>query len=151
MSDLEKFTKPLPEEPGLLGITNLKGVVDALGKQLAPVFDEQRTTWEREGPAAQAAFDATGATLNCIGGNCPVQAEGIVDGRPFYFRARGDEWSLDIGPEDQWHGYGCWRIERDYGSGFDAGWMHKHEALGFIVEGIAEYRARLTPSPSKDS
>lgn len=137
---LDQFTKPLDDGSGLLEITDVAGFLGTLRTNLAPVFDEQKATWEREGPAAQAAFDATGATLKYLGGNCPVQAEGIVDGQPFYFRARGDEWSLDIGPEDQWHGYGCWRIERDYGSGFDAGWMHRHEALGFIVEGIAAYR-----------
>lgn len=32
-----------------------------------------------------------------IGGACPVQAEGTVDGIPFYFRARGNGWSLSIG------------------------------------------------------
>lgn len=138
---LEQFTKPLEGSPGLLEITDIKGFLDTLRTNLAPVFDEQKATWEREGPAAQAAFNATGATLASFGGNCPVQAEGMVDGQTFYFRARGDAWSLDIGPEDTWHGDGAWRIDGDYGSGFDAGWMHKHEALGFMVEGIAAYRA----------
>lgn len=138
---LAQFTAPLEGAPGALEITDIAGFVGALSTQLAPVFDEQKATWEREGPAAQAAFNATGATLTSFGGNCPVQAEGMVDGQTFYFRARGDAWSLDIGPEEQWHGFGCWRIERDYGEWPDAGWMPKHEALGFIVDGIAEYRS----------
>ena len=29
-------------------------------------------------------------------GACPVQAEGTVDGLPFYFRARGGEWTLSV-------------------------------------------------------
>lgn len=29
-------------------------------------------------------------------GNCPVQAEGTIDGFPFYFRARGGSWKLSI-------------------------------------------------------
>ncbi len=33
-----------------------------------------------------------------LGGACPVQAEGTIDGHPFYFRFRGDEWSLTIAP-----------------------------------------------------
>lgn len=113
-----------------------------IGKALGPFFEEQRAVWEREGPAAIAAFDATGATLDTIGGNCPVQAEGMVDGQPFYFRARGAHWSLDVGPVETWHGHGCWSIAREYGTWPDAGWMPDHEALGFIVEGIAAYRAR---------
>ena len=32
-----------------------------------------------------------------IGGNCPVQAEGRIDGLPLYFRARSSHWSLGIG------------------------------------------------------
>ena len=33
---------------------------------------------------------------NGPGGNCPVQAEGFIDGLPFYFRSRGSGWSLSI-------------------------------------------------------
>jgi len=32
-----------------------------------------------------------------IGGYCPVQAEGTVDGVPFYFRARHQRWQFAIG------------------------------------------------------
>jgi len=34
-------------------------------------------------------------------GSFPVQAEGYVDGRPFYFRARGGMWSLEVGRNNQ--------------------------------------------------
>jgi hypothetical protein len=30
------------------------------------------------------------------GGQCPVQAEGKINGLPFYFRSRGVSWSLSI-------------------------------------------------------
>ena len=30
------------------------------------------------------------------GGTCPVQAEGRINGLPFYFRSRGGIWSLSI-------------------------------------------------------
>lgn len=33
-----------------------------------------------------------------LGGACPVQADGAIDGHPFYFRYRGDQWSLTIAP-----------------------------------------------------
>jgi hypothetical protein len=29
-------------------------------------------------------------------GTCPVQAEGKINGLPFYFRSRGNNWSLSI-------------------------------------------------------
>lgn len=31
-----------------------------------------------------------------IGGNCPLQAEGKISGKPFYFRARGIRWQFAI-------------------------------------------------------
>ena len=31
--------------------------------------------------------------IDWCGGNCPVQAEGKINGKPFYFRARGECWS----------------------------------------------------------
>lgn len=29
-------------------------------------------------------------------GKCPVQAEGTINGREFYFRSRGEHWSLAV-------------------------------------------------------
>lgn len=74
-----------------------------------------------------------------LGGNCPVQAEGEIDGAPFYFRARGDSWRLEIrpidgGPEP------TWQYEEGYGSGFDAGWMPSHIALQCLLQAAALYR-----------
>ena len=39
---------------------------------------------------------------------CPLQIEGTIDGVSFYFRARGESWSIRIGGNDpvdapQWH------------------------------------------------
>ena len=84
------------------------------------------------------------ATLDWIGGNCPVQAEGTVDGNAFYFRARGGNWQFhvaktnaDIFDDDMFY------MDRDYGEGpYDAGWMHVDEALGFIREAITAYRTQ---------
>lgn len=133
--------EPTTPLPGIVEIKDVKGFVDALGKHLAPVFAEQKATWEREGPAAMAAFEATGAVLDHIGGNCPVQAEGTVDGQHFYFRARYDEWQFHVAAtKAEIFDNPTFLIERTYGSGFDAGWMPEHEALGFIVASIAEFR-----------
>jgi hypothetical protein len=37
--------------------------------------------------------------LEEISGYCPVQAEGTVNGYPFYFRSRHQHWALYIGPK----------------------------------------------------
>ncbi len=80
---------------------------------------------------------AVDVVIATIGGNCPVQAEGTVNGRPFYFRARGDSWSLSIGgdpvrdPE--------WEHEEWYGVWPAAGWMPEEEALAFIHGTAARY------------
>lgn len=60
-----------------------------------------------------------------IWGNMPVQAEGTVDGKPFYFRARRDFWEIEVGPEDAVER----RVERDYAN---AGWMSQDEARQII-------------------
>lgn len=76
--------------------------------------------------------------IRWIGGNCPVQAEGTVGGQEFYFRARGDSWSIGIGgdvvldPE--------WGYEEDWGDGpYDAGWMPQHVALQMIGKAVGLY------------
>jgi hypothetical protein len=49
--------------------------------------------------------------IDWLGGMCPAQAVGhLADERPFYFRARHGEWSLEVGPlgagaDDDWHGF----------------------------------------------
>lgn len=39
-------------------------------------------------------------TIECFGGFCPVQGSGKIDDQSWYFRARGQHWSLTIGKED---------------------------------------------------
>lgn len=88
-----------------------------------------------------------------IGGNCPVQAEGTIDGVPFYFRARGDQWSMGIGDDpvgiphpseireeppyvaspDEWYCLCSW------GKWPDAGWMSESEARRLIEWCAEEY------------
>jgi hypothetical protein len=77
--------------------------------------------------------------IDYIGGNCPVQAEGTIDGKPFYFRARGEHWSLGIGGEPI--GEPEWEHCEEYpGELFEAGWMSQDEARGFIEKGVDIYR-----------
>lgn len=81
---------------------------------------------------------AAGVVLHWIGGNCPVQAEGTIDEIPFYFRARGDEWSFSIGQEPV--GHPDWRYTETYGVWPEAGWMEESEALAFINKAVDLYR-----------
>lgn len=74
-------------------------------------------------------------TIDYLGGNCPVQAEGTLDGHPFYFRARGAHWSFGVGAEPV-----CnpdWSYDEPYGDGpYDAGWMTEDEARAFIDKAV---------------
>lgn len=77
-----------------------------------------------------------GATLNWLGGNVPVQAEGFVDGEPFYFRGRDCTIELWVGEVlDE----AAFLFEEEYEG--DAGWIPKDEAILFIKRGIAAWRA----------
>jgi hypothetical protein len=93
--------------------------------------------------------EVTGSIIyDWIGGNCPLQAEGWIDGLKFYFRARGNRWTLDIGGDPLSHP--DWSIEQPYGSEpFAAGWMSEDEAKAFIEYGAAQYRASLKPEGSQ--
>jgi len=68
--------------------------------------------------------------ITLLGGQCPVQAEGTIDGIPFYFRARGARWSFSVGPFS--NRTPDWVHEEDFGTGFDAGWMTPEEAVEAI-------------------
>ena len=84
-----------------------------------------------------------GVELQSLGGNCPVQGLGTVDGLPFYFRARGEHWSFEVTHEggDPPFTDAIWRTEREYDGGeFAAGWMDRAEAVGFIAEAVALFR-----------
>lgn len=76
--------------------------------------------------------------IDWIAGYCPVQAEGKIAGKVFYFRARGNRWSLSIGgdvvlaPE--------WLWSEAYGDApFAAGWMEADEARAFIEAAAARF------------
>lgn len=76
-------------------------------------------------------------TIDYLGGNCPVQGEGTVNGKPFYFRARGEHWTMGIGGDPV--GEPDWYCEEPYGSWPDAGWMPREEAEAFLRSAAARY------------
>ena len=87
--------------------------------------------------------------IDWLGGDCPVQAEGTINGKRFYFRARGNRWRLEVSPDAEGDYLSWpdkpdpWCYEQDYGDGpFDAGWMSEDEARLMIVKGAAQYAAQ---------
>lgn len=81
--------------------------------------------------------------LESLGGQAPVQADGVCHGHPWYFRARGSAWSLEVAgapggevPSGELKP-GDFAIEAGYGFGeFDASYMPENEARWFIVRGL---------------
>ena len=85
--------------------------------------------------------------IDWIGGNCPVQAEGIIDGFMFYFRARGRAWSVEIydGGEEPWTTTQFYSDEP-----YAAGWMSEDEARGFIEKAATWFRVERQPLQDDD-
>lgn len=88
--------------------------------------------------------------IEWLGGNCPVQAEGAINGLPFYFRARGCRWTMEIAASAQtplqylYDGDGeNWFHEEKWGEGpYDAGWMPEDTAREMIVKAAALWAAK---------
>lgn len=86
----------------------------------------------------------TEVIINEIVGNCPVQADGMIDGHEFYFRARGQRWGIWIatGRALDILDPGNWFYEEAYGTEpFAAGWMEESEARAFIEQAAVRWRA----------
>lgn len=82
-----------------------------------------------------------------IGGHCPVQGEGICDGHPWYFRARGERWAIwfaereGADPIDVGFDEAGWSTGGDYGQWPDAGYMPDDVAWSLIEQSIESFRA----------
>lgn len=118
--------------------SDLTKTLEELREAWRPIFDEQRRIEAAECPARLERLRELGVAIEAAGGNCPVQIEGKVDGEEFYFRARGDVWSLGIGGEPV--GTPDWEIKEDYGTWPDAGWMALHEAYDFLIAGCERWQ-----------
>ena len=90
-------------------------------------------------------FDES-VSVETYGGMCPVQVEGTIDGKPFYFRGRHNTISLaiastsfgDIFAEDAWY------YEEVYGDdNFAAGCIPLSEVAEFINKAIKMYKEKL--------
>jgi len=84
-------------------------------------------------------------------GCCPVQAEGTIDGFPFYFRSRWDGWSLCVA--DKMGGDplfdASWMHEEEYPGGGEcgAGYATKEECVEFISKCAKLWAARKVEEP----
>lgn len=75
--------------------------------------------------------------IETIGGLCPVQAEGTIDGKPFYFRARGQRWTIGI--EGEPVGFPAWFYAQPYGEPHEAGYLDSPEATAKAFIQMAAY------------
>lgn len=104
-------------------------------------------------PKLKASFlerIVSGISVSSWGGTCPYQAKGKIDEYPFYFRARGDEWTLEVlvdrenqGEYQDWPESKTWFFGQDYHAGLGAaGHITDDEFAGFINIGAVAFRDR---------
>ncbi len=85
--------------------------------------------------------DDSGVVISEIAGQQPVEAEGTIDGLPFYFRARGVAWSIGIGGEPIFDP--MWYHREPWGHGGSAGQMPDDEVAALIHHAADRYRAHF--------
>lgn len=59
-------------------------------------YEQARNTWPNH---KVFTYDDDGLDVDYMGGACPTQSEGRIQGVPFYYRARHGSWSLSIGED----------------------------------------------------
>jgi hypothetical protein len=81
-----------------------------------------------------------------LGGACPVEGEGVVDGHAWYFRARGESWAFEVYEQPHVHGEEAAKAIFDTGGEHkpwpEAGWMTNSVAWAHVEASIAAFRAR---------
>lgn len=85
-----------------------------------------------------------------IYGMVPVQAEGVVNGHPFYFRSRGSRWSLTVAaaPGGSVWDTAAWRYEEGYGPWPEAGYMPVEEARAKIAQALWRWSEQNAELPA---
>ena len=89
--------------------------------------------------------------IDYFGGMTPVQCWGSLSGRGFYFRARWDYWSFQVGEDgllpvvsDEDERDLDFLLESSYGDGaYDAGYMPFEDSRRIIADCIARYAADI--------
>lgn len=79
-------------------------------------------------------------SVECFGGNCPIQAEGSLGNLCWYFRSRGDRMQLRIAESDAdlFTARAWWHAE-PYGVYPDAGWAPISECKEFMLRAFQKY------------
>lgn len=79
-----------------------------------------------------------------LGGACPVQGDGEVDGVPFYFRARGRHWSIEfgLGTDEDGRLTGETIFERggETVGEYSASWMRARHAAALVRASVNDFR-----------
>lgn len=140
MSESDPPSGP-PPQAGLIPIKVVEGDIHVAHPDgtSTPLFTpEQREKIRSNLSKTSTKLEGDGMDID-IGGACPVQGYGHVNGLPVYFRARGENWSFSIAaladadPVDvSWGNADGWWFEGEYGSGFDAGWMVAEHSTAII-------------------
>ena len=95
------------------------------------------------------ALKKDGIDVQWLSGLCPVQSEGLIDNHPYYFKARGNMWFIQIAKneseytEDVLSDLEAWDYGERYGEFPDAGYMPFIEALEFIEASANRWRTRV--------
>lgn len=103
--------------------------------------------WLRDGEALLPLEAPDWLKIDTLGGYCPVQGEGTVDGYPWYFRSRHEDMGIAVGvpgsePLDEWDECTIFSLALPYpneGSEM-AGYLEPPQALGFIVRSLEAFR-----------
>jgi hypothetical protein len=97
-----------------------------------------------------------------VGGLCPVQGEGLLDSKPWYFRSRHEHWTFTMAQaggdvhavRSMFHSAALedgWNIERDWPFGtFSAGYMPLKSAFAIIRACARLYWAGKLPEVKAD-
>jgi hypothetical protein len=92
-----------------------------------------------------------GVLVEWLSGLCPVQSQGWIDEKhAYYFRARHDEWSINITKNEANDlddaiiirpNPDVWEYTEKYGEDPEAGYMPFIEVLAFIESSVNKFRA----------
>ncbi|MGV3651064.1 MAG: hypothetical protein ACO1OK_06530 [Devosia sp.] len=82
----------------------------------------------------------TDSVIGAPYGEAPVQSEGWVDGKAFYFRARGNSWQMRIGATNSVNAPE-WYFEESWGEWPDAGRMNTDQACALIEKAFSLFRS----------
>lgn len=105
-------------------------------------------------PACQSQLDRLrdqGIIVYNLGGSCPLQGEGSIthdSGKRvlFYFRARGQSWTMEIGRRGREMADDAWKYRESWpGDKYAAGYMVPRQALPLIERAVLFWRKDGAP------